>query len=93
MTHRSYEAAHAAALALARDLDRPVGLAKAGRGYSVRPLPLLPSNRFGWETRCEVVEPGDPASESDLRIWADGAGPLAGYARKVLAALEQGVAQ
>jgi hypothetical protein len=23
-------------------------------------LPLSPSQRFGWETRCEVVEPTDP---------------------------------
>lgn len=42
-------------------LCRPMGLEKAieyGREvFRVKMIPKDPKRRFGWETRCEVVEP------------------------------------
>lgn len=63
--YTDYYAAHAAALADARTFNRPMGLEKAreyGRTvYLVKMIPADPAKRFGWEMRCEVVQPTDPA--------------------------------
>ena len=61
--YQTWKEAHTAAVLLARQLGREVGLWKAnefGRTvFNVRSLPK-PENRYGHELRCEVVGPGDP---------------------------------
>lgn len=60
---REWKDAHTAAVALARELRREVGLLKAteyGKPvFQVFNLPK-PENRQGFELRCEVVRPSDP---------------------------------
>ena len=57
-----WKAAHTAAVLLARELKRDVGIWRQeefGRdGYNIRSLPR-PENRYGHELRCEVVSPDD----------------------------------
>jgi hypothetical protein len=61
----TYQEAFRAAVMLARELKREVGLWKSPKGYyktdgyCVGPIPR-PENRYGWETRCQVVSPGEP---------------------------------
>lgn len=63
--YRDYHNAHAAALELSRNTGRPVGLEATKvygkHGFCIALIPTLPRNRFGWETRCEVVEAAPPA--------------------------------
>ena len=58
-----YHAAHTAAVTLARELGREVGLLKAREYnrevYQVFTLPR-PENRCGFELRAQVVRPADP---------------------------------
>lgn len=64
MTFRTWKDAHTAAVNDARLLQRPMGIEAVieyGRSaFRVQMLPKDPNQRFGWETRCEVVEPTDP---------------------------------
>ncbi len=59
---RDWKEAHDAAVLLARQLGREVGVLKAkeyaATVYQVIHLPK-PENRQGFELRCEVVRPGD----------------------------------
>ncbi len=59
----TWEAAHTAAVQDARQFNRPMGLERAneyGRTvYRVKMIPKDPGQRFGWEQRCEVVNPTD----------------------------------
>jgi hypothetical protein len=59
----TWKEAHTAAVMLARQLGREIGLWRAvefGReGYNIRSLPR-PENRYGHELQCEVVGPRDP---------------------------------
>ncbi len=59
--YNDWKLAHTAAQADANRFHRPMGIEKAkeyGRTvYRVAMLPIKPSDRYGWETRCEVVEP------------------------------------
>ena len=64
MFYTDYHEAHAAALGLARGMDHSVGIeackehGRYGRkGFRVALIPNDPSERFGWEHRCEPVEP------------------------------------
>lgn len=70
----AYEAAFAAAQALANQLGREVGIEKAnefGRTvYLVKHLPK-PENRCGWELRCEVVQPVVGISQPDPADFGD----------------------
>jgi hypothetical protein len=58
-----WKEAHTAAVHLARQLGREVGVYKtkeySSTVYQVIHLPK-PENRQGFELRCEVVGPGDP---------------------------------
>ena len=58
-----WKEAHTAAVLLARQLKRDVGIwrqTEFGKdGYNIRSLPK-PENRYGHELRCEVVSPNDP---------------------------------
>ncbi len=58
-----WKAAHTAAVLLARQLGREIGILRQKEfgkdGYNVYHLPK-PENRFGFELRCEVVKPSDP---------------------------------
>ena len=67
MFFTDYHEAYAHALGKARELGRPVGIeamCEYGRkGFSVKLVPVDPSKRFGWEMRCEVVNPTDPVCE------------------------------
>ena len=60
-----YQDAHTAAVLMARKLGREVGLEKSPKGcyrndgYRVFPLPKK-KNRYGFETRCQVVSPDEP---------------------------------
>lgn len=62
-TFPDYKPALAAAIELARSVNRECGIEKArefGRTvYRVKMLPN-PENRTGWELTCEVVRPTDP---------------------------------
>lgn len=55
-----YVEAAAEARHQAKFYHRPMGLEKAveyGKTvYRVKMVPIDPSKRFGWETRCEIVE-------------------------------------
>ncbi len=57
------------AQAWANRLKRPMGVEKAkeyGRTvYRVAMLPIKASDRFGWEARCEVVEPEEGGQQCD----------------------------
>jgi hypothetical protein len=61
--YRDYQEAYAYARQEAKTLGRPLALEKAnhyGRTvYVVKGIPADPKNRYGWETRCQVVEPGE----------------------------------
>ena len=56
-----YKDAYKEAQIYANRLMRPMAIEKAteyGRVvFRVKMLPIKPSDRFGWETRCEVVDP------------------------------------
>lgn len=55
------------AVEMANRLNMDVGLMKnAFGGWSILLLPL-PENRRGEERRCQVVMPGTPRTNSDLR--------------------------
>jgi hypothetical protein len=58
-----WKQAHIAAIQLARELKRDVGIwrqVEYGKdGYNIRSLPN-PENRYGHELQCEVVHPTDP---------------------------------
>lgn len=60
---KEWKDAHTAAVRLARQLGREVGVLKAkeytSTVYQVIHLPK-PQNRQGFELRCEVVAPSDP---------------------------------
>jgi hypothetical protein len=62
---KTWKEAHTAAIKLARELNRDVGLWRVAKGYynyetfTIRSLPHQ-RNRFGHELQCEVVSPGDP---------------------------------
>ena len=60
---KNYSEAHAAAVQLARTLNKEVGLEKFKEfntsGFRIFRLPK-PENRYGFELRCEVVKPSDP---------------------------------
>lgn len=62
-SYLEWKAAHTAAVTLARQLGREVGVLKAKEFnttvYQVIHLPK-PENRQGFELRCEVVRPSDP---------------------------------
>ena len=62
-SYRDWKDAHAAAVTLARQLGREVGILKAkeytSTVFQVIHLPK-PQNRQGFELRCEVVSPSDP---------------------------------
>lgn len=62
--HQAYEAARQCAIAL----QRPIGLEGArefGRQvYRVKGIPADPAKRYGWELRCEVVDPTAPRCET-----------------------------
>lgn len=64
MFYTSYFDAYDAALAKAREMNRPVGLEACKEygksGFRVKLIPVDPDKRFGWEMRCEVVKPTDP---------------------------------
>lgn len=56
--------AHRDAVRQARVYNREMGIEKANEyGRTVFRVKMLPKaeNRQGWELRCEVVRPGDPA--------------------------------
>jgi hypothetical protein len=59
-----YDTAFNAAVDDANMYNRPMGLEVAKeygrRVWRVKMIPKLASQRFGWETRCQVVEPGEP---------------------------------
>lgn len=61
MTTTNYHEARQAAQADANRFKRPMGVEKAleyGREvFRVKMLLTDPTKRFGWELRCEVVEP------------------------------------
>lgn len=65
MRFETYREAHRAAVLLARQLKREVGILRQlefGKvGFNVYHLPK-PQNRQGFELRCEVVSPTDPLS-------------------------------
>lgn len=58
-----WKEAHTAAVLLARQLNKEVGIYKTKeynkQVYQVLHLPK-PQNRQGFELRCELVDPGDP---------------------------------
>lgn len=60
-TFKTWEAAHADAQHDANTMRRPMAIEAAmeyGRKvYRVKMIPRDPSKRFGWETRCEIVDP------------------------------------
>lgn len=60
---KTWKEAHTAAVKLARELNREVGLWAANEYgkpvFNIRSLPR-PENRYGHELRCEVVGPTDP---------------------------------
>ena len=60
---KTWKEAHTAAVLLARQLGREVGLWRADEYghvvYNIRSLPKL-ENRYGHELQCEVVAPSDP---------------------------------
>ena len=60
---KDYREAHTAAVLLAQQLGREVGILKAkeytSTVFQVMHLPR-PENRYGLELRCEVVGPTDP---------------------------------
>jgi hypothetical protein len=62
---KTWKEAHTAAVLLARELKRDVGIWRVSKGYyptetfSIRALPK-PENRYGHELQCEVVSPNDP---------------------------------
>jgi len=60
-TFKTWQEAHTEAQKDANLMGRPMALEYAkeyGRGvYRVKMIPCDPSKRFGWEARCEVVEP------------------------------------
>ena len=64
MPFRDIAAARAYASQQARTLNHAMGVERAseyGREvYRVAMIPTRPDQRFGWETRCEVVLPTDP---------------------------------
>lgn len=57
----NYQDAYAEARRQARQLRRPMGLeAQREYGrlvYAVKMIPIRIEDRYGWETRCQVVEP------------------------------------
>jgi hypothetical protein len=59
----NWKEAHTAAVILARQLNKEVGIYKTKeynkQVYQVLHLPK-PQNRQGFELRCELVNPGDP---------------------------------
>ena len=61
--HQDWKQAHTAAVKLARELGKEVGLEKFKEyntpGFRVFSLPK-PENRYGHELRCEIVRPTDP---------------------------------
>lgn len=63
MRYATWKAAHTAAVLLARQLKREVGILRQEEfgfdGYNLYSLPQ-PKNRYGFELRCEVVRPDDP---------------------------------
>ena len=72
----TYPEAAAYARFEARRRGRCMGI-EAWREYGVGPvkfrvfgLPDDPAKRFGFEARCEVVNPSDPLSSCDLEILA-----------------------
>lgn len=56
-----YQTAYRMAQREANRLNRPIGIEKAreyGRTvYRVKLVPARPDQRFGWETRCQIVDP------------------------------------
>lgn len=62
---KEWKEAHGAAIMLARELGKDVGIDKLpsplepGMPWRIFGLPK-PENRFGFEARCEVVSPSDP---------------------------------
>lgn len=63
MRFATWKEAHTAAVLLARQLNRDVGLWRAvefgKEGFNIRSLPN-PENRYGHDLKCEVVGPRDP---------------------------------
>lgn len=61
--YTDWKEAHTAAVHLARELGREVGLERGKEfnrpGYLLHHLPR-PENRTGFELRCEIVRPSDP---------------------------------
>lgn len=67
-TYHDYHVAYNAAVRDANEYQRPIGLEKA-KEYSTTVfrtflLPKDPAKRFGHEVTCEVVNPGDPRTET-----------------------------
>jgi hypothetical protein len=60
---KDWKEAHTAAVLLARQLGKEVGILKAkeysSTVYQVMSLPKR-ENRYGFELRCELVNPSDP---------------------------------
>jgi hypothetical protein len=60
---KDWKEAHTAAVMLARQLNKEVGILKAkeysSTVFQVMSLPK-PENRYGFELRCELVNPSDP---------------------------------
>jgi hypothetical protein len=63
MFFTDYASAHTRALADARKYQQAMGIEKTTEygkpGFRVAMIPNNPKNRFGWEFRCEAVEPTD----------------------------------
>lgn len=61
---KSWKEAHTAAVLLARQLKRDVGIWRQKEfnqdGYNIRSLPNPENRRYGHELQCEVVSPSDP---------------------------------
>lgn len=71
----AYEEAFAHAINRANEhrqaygIEKPTGLLK----WSIKMIPNDPARRFGWEGRCQAVEPGTPLSTKQRELL-EGAG-------------------
>jgi len=59
----NYHEARAKAQTDANQFQRPMAIEKFYDGYHIKMLPIKSSDRYGWELRCEVVDP-DERSEA-----------------------------
>ena len=70
-----YGRAREHAQAYANQLQRPVGIEAAkeyGRScYRVKLIPIKVDQRFGWELRCEVVNPEVKQADGSVRAYGE----------------------